>query len=237
MTIAAVMALLGIDVGRVGIDEAVLALGGTYDLAGISVFELGLQIRRLSSCIRSIITLRCEDAIYLLRKNVQNQQLTNATVVEIAEQVVSEVTQILEVVAGKGLSDIKFDEFNIVDATAWGVLKKLKEQGGITAYVRGERLYLSLRYLQDESTQREVVYDFARNVEQSNLKYVRAEERKVHVKVIGIGKDNKRHEATAGRWTRTILRVTTSGSYATMSASISLNGGTSAHKMKGIAAQ
>ena len=130
---------------------------------------------------------------------MQNQQLTNATVPEIAERVVSEAAPSLEVVAGEGLSDIKFDVFNIVDATAWDVLKKLKEQGGITAYVRGQKLYLSLRYLQDEATApREVVYNFARNVEKSNLKYIRAEERKVLVKVIGIGKDNKRTEASAG---------------------------------------
>ena len=43
------------------------------------------------------------------------------------------------------------------------------------------------------------MYNFERNVEKSHLKYVRAEERKVLVKVIGIGKDNKRYEATAGQ--------------------------------------
>ena len=63
----------------------------------------------------------------------QNQQLTSATVADVAQQVVSEVAPSLEVVAGEGLSGIKFDEFNIIDATAWDVLKKLKEQGGITA--------------------------------------------------------------------------------------------------------
>ena len=152
-----------------------------------------------TSIENGILVIRCEDAIYLLRKDVKNQQLTGATVVDIAEEVVAEVAPSLEVVAGEGLTDIKFDEFNIVDATAWDVLKKLKDQGGITAYVRGSKLYLSLRYLQDEATlPREAVYDFARNVEKSNLKYARAEERKVLVKVIGIGKDNKRYEATAG---------------------------------------
>ena len=152
-----------------------------------------------TSIENGILSIRCEDGMYLLRKDVKNQQLRHATVVEIAEEVVKEAAPSLEVVAGEGLSDIKFDEFNILDATAWDVLKKLKEQGGITAYLRGQKLYLSLRYLQDTATApREVAYNFARNVEQSNLKYVRAEERKVLVKVIGIGRDNKRTEATAG---------------------------------------
>ena len=48
------------------------------------------------------LTIRCEDAIYLLRKDVANQQLTNATVVEIAEQVVSEIAPSLEVRRRRG---------------------------------------------------------------------------------------------------------------------------------------
>ena len=145
------------------------------------------------------LRIRCEDAMYLLRKDVKNVQLSQVSATEVAEQVLTEVAPSLELVAGEGLSDIRFDEFNIVDATAWDVLKKLKEQAGITAYVRGKKLYLSLRYLQDSSSQQEVLYNFERNVEKSHLKYVRAEERKVLVKVIGIGKDNRRYEATAGQ--------------------------------------
>ena len=145
-----------------------------------------------------LLRIACEDAMYLLRKDVTNQQLTDASLVEIAKQVLQEVAPTMKVVAGEGLDAIRFDEFNIVDATAWDVLRKLKEQGGINAYVRGQTLYLSLRYLQDAGAQAEVRYNFSRNVEQSSLKYVRAEERKVLVKVIGIGKDNKRYEATAG---------------------------------------
>ena len=73
-----------------------------------------------------ILVIRCEDAMYLLRKDVKSQQLTNTSVLEIAEAVVAEVAPSLEFVAGEGLAGIKFEAFNIVDATAWDALKKFK---------------------------------------------------------------------------------------------------------------
>ena len=145
-----------------------------------------------------LLTIQCEDAMYLLRQEVQNQQLTNVSATEIAEAVVAEAGQGLSVEAGAGVSDIRFSEFTIVDATAWDVLNKLRTQGGLLIYARGKKVYLSLRYLQDAAARGKVRYDFAKNVQKSRLKYIRAEERKVLVKVIGITKDNQRILATAG---------------------------------------
>ena len=80
--------------------------------------------------------------MYLLRQEVKSRHLKNVTVVDIAQQVVSEAAPGLEVVAGEGVSDIKFSECTIVDATAWDVLSKLRTQGLIA---RGKKLYLSFR--------------------------------------------------------------------------------------------
>ena len=143
----------------------------------------------------------CEDAMYTLRKEVRNQQMKKVTLPQIVEQVTSEVAPHVSVLAGEGTQDIVFDTFTIQEATAWEVLKKLKDQTGITIYMREQTLYLSLRYFPDKATaeQPPLVYDFTRNVEKSQLKYLKEEERQVQVKVTGIGKDNQRVSVTAGK--------------------------------------
>ena len=148
-----------------------------------------------------ILYLFCEDSMYTLRKAVKNVQLKKVTAPQVVEQVTSEVAPNVSVLAGEGTKDIVFETFTIQEATAWEVLKKLKEQTGITIYMREQTLYLSLRYFSDKATaeQPPLVYDFTRNVEKSQLKYLKEEERQVQVKVTGIGKDNQRVSVTAGK--------------------------------------
>lgn len=153
------------------------------------------------------LTIECEDSIFLTRRAVNDKVFLKTDCGAITKYVASQLNasvganeKTFSVRIHPGISDLKFDKFVIRNATGFEVLQKLKDDYHVRIYAKGNELNIALPYVDyTKETDGSVVYDFSRNVRDSDLKYVKAEDVKVLVKIKGVGKDNKvTEEVTAG---------------------------------------
>ena len=167
-------------------DPVVIRLG--YDDNLVTEFEGYLQ--RIDTDDNSI-TFNMEDGIYLTRKPVKDKQLVNTTVKEIVEYCLSEIGM-------KELAcsyNITYEKFVIKNANAYDVLKKLQDETKANIYMKGSQLNIHPAYIEKGG---DVYYDFAINIEQSDLKYRRKDDRNFEISVEGIGLDGKKKTVTVG---------------------------------------
>ncbi|MCP4123685.1 MAG: hypothetical protein GY751_18200, partial [Bacteroidetes bacterium] len=140
------------------------------------------------------IVIECEDGMFLMRKEVQNKQYKQIEAAAVIEDVASQIGG-FTVVRGDGVSDVKYDKLTISNATAYDVFKKIKSETGLHIFIKGSELHVHMKYTYKEG---EVKFDFSRNVESSNLKYVNAANKKVQVEVVGIDRKNKKTKVVVG---------------------------------------
>ncbi|MCD8177314.1 MAG: hypothetical protein LUE98_07780 [Tannerellaceae bacterium] len=130
------------------------------------------------------IRINCEDEMYNLRKDLQDKAFQNTTLKDILKHVFSEIGG-FDFVCDY---DLKYDKFVIHNATAFDVLKKLQEDTGANVYLKGTTLHLHPQYSELAG---KVIYDFARNIEKSDLKYMDEKKRKFQVVVEGTDQKGK----------------------------------------------
>lgn len=167
-------------------DKVLVKLG--YDGELINEFEGYVQ--RIDTDNDSL-TINCEDNMYLTRKPVKDKQFVNTSVKAIAEYCLSEI-------GFKALEcsyDITFQKFVIKSANAFDVFKKLKEDTKAQIYMVGDTLHIHPPYIEKGG---DVVYNFSINIEESDLKYRKQDDRKFEVEVEGVGMDGKRKKVTVG---------------------------------------
>lgn len=146
----------------------------------------------------SAITIKCEDGIFLTRVPVKDKEMKSCTSKDIAQYVIDQVN--LSLSADKKLSlscdyELKYDKFVISKANGRDVLNKLQEETKGNIYMKDRVLHFHPAYIEKFG---DVHYDFAVNVEKSDLQYRRADERSYEVEVEGIGPDGKRTVVTLG---------------------------------------
>jgi hypothetical protein len=146
------------------------------------------------------MVLECEDSAYLFRKAVKSKVLKNVSVGQILNYVLSEVNPQIKtpfkLVTDLSGADYKWESFTIHNATGYEVLDKLRQESGLMIYAKDSELHYHLAYTQKTG---QVVYDFGVNIETTNdLKYVRAEDAKVKVTVVGRTKKGAKVEAEFG---------------------------------------
>lgn len=130
--------------------------------------------------------LECEDAMYLLRKEVTPKVLTNVTVKQIIEYVLAEVNPQLQTpfTYKSDLQGYKFDRFVIHNTTGYDVLDKLRQETGLMINARDNEIHAHLAFT--EGTGNLVTYDFYRNIEGTNdLKYVSQQDVRLKIKIVG----------------------------------------------------
>lgn len=171
-------------------DPVIIKLG--YDDNLVTEFEGYLQ--RIDTDDNSL-TFNCEDGMYLTRKPVADRQLNNASVKDIANYCLNQVGYSNGWKAIKCTYNMKYQKFVIKNANAYDVFKKLQEETGTNIYMQGGTLNIHPAYIEKGG---DVVYDFAVNIESSNLKYRNADDRRFEVKVEGIGLDGKKKVVTVG---------------------------------------
>jgi hypothetical protein len=167
-------------------DKALVQLG--YD--GELTTEFEGYVQRIDTDDDSL-TINCEDSMYLTRKPVKDKQLNNTSVKAIAEYCLNEI-------GFKSLDctyDVTFQKFVIKSANAFDVFKKLKEDTKAQIYMIGDTLHIHPPYIEKGG---DVVYDFAKNIEDSDLKYRNKDDRKFEIEVEGITLDGKRKKVTVG---------------------------------------
>lgn len=140
------------------------------------------------------ITLECEDEIYVFRKGLENREYKDITLEKLLTEVVSQIDNSYSISCDY---EFRYDKFVIRDANAWDVLKKVQDETKANIYFKEKCLHVHPQY-SEIANESEVIFDFSVNIEKSNLKYKKADERKYFVEVEGVGKDGKRISTSIG---------------------------------------
>lgn len=139
------------------------------------------------------LTLECEDAIYLFDKKVDDVELTEISMKGLLEKVVAQVDPSITV---ETEFDFTWDKFVFYHATARDVLKKVQDETKANIWFRDGTLHVQPQYAQ--ASDKTVVFDFSRNIESSNLKYRKKEDKKVEVTVKVTNAKGMESKHTAG---------------------------------------
>ena len=123
------------------------------------------------------ITLKMEDDLYTLRKEIPNETHKRVKLSELLASVLSAADSSLKVQCDY---EWTYEKFVIHDATAYDVLKKVQEECAADIYIQDETLHV---HPPGAVIGQERLYDFSLNVEECNLTYRKAEDRKFKVVV------------------------------------------------------
>ncbi len=153
------------------------------------------------------VKIICEDALYLFRTSVQDKYFKGTSVKQIAEYLAKEVEPSYQVECDY---DITYEKFTIYQATAYDVLKKLKEETKANIFfdTLSKKLHIHQPYTHQTG---KVRYSHQRNIETSNLEYVNTQDKNIEVTVECTSKTGKKQSCTVG--TPGGKKVTMKGGY------------------------
>lgn len=169
-------------------DEVTIDLG--YD---------GELVREFTGFVSSIktdntIEIQCEDSMFLTKVEIPSKIFKNVSAIDLIEYAVDAVGG-FELVKGPGVDVVKYDKYTISNATAFEVFEDLKKDTDLHIFCKGKKLHVYLKFTYKSG---DVIYDFSKNVESADLKYLKEEDKKVEIDVIGIDKENKKTTVTVG---------------------------------------
>lgn len=169
--------------------EVVIALG--YD--EVLVNEFNGYVREVLTNDGNL-TIECEDALFLFRKSVKDQELKPTTLKTLAETLVSQVDDGYTVDCDYAIS---YEKFTIHNATAFDVLKKIQDETKAAVYFDTEKKVLHIHppYLKKGG---DVVYDMHQNIESSNLEFRSNLDKMVEVTIESTDLKGKVTKVTAG---------------------------------------
>ncbi|MCD8081868.1 MAG: hypothetical protein LUF04_16175 [Bacteroides sp.] len=159
-------------------DEVLVRFG--YDAQGMDLpLEFEGYVESIAADDGSIV-INCEDEIYKMRiTDLKDAVLPGISVKGLLEHVLGQMDGNYTLACDY---EFKYDKFTIQNATAFDVLKKVQEETGANIYLERTTLHVHPQYAQIGD---KVIYDFARNIEKSALKYKDAKRRKFMVTVKG----------------------------------------------------
>jgi hypothetical protein len=126
------------------------------------------------------IKLECIDALYLFRKPVADKEYANITLKALLNEVVKQVGGNIKISCDY---EFLWEKFTTYKAEGLDVLKKVQDETKANIYFRGNTLHIHPPY-SEIVNEKPVIYDFSRNIEKSNLKYMKAADQKVEVEII-----------------------------------------------------
>lgn len=167
-----------------------VSIGFGYEETG-QALEFQGYVQRISTDDGNI-TLECEDRLFLFRKAVPDTQQKKVSLKDLLQWVIDQT--------GTGLKldcsyTWTYDNYVTSSATGYDVLKKVQEESGADIYIDGDTLHV---HAPGEKVGNEVLYDFSLNVEDCDLTYRRAEDRKVKVVVKSLQADGTVKEMEFG---------------------------------------
>lgn len=169
-------------------DEVSVSIG--YKEVGIKE-EFKGYLQRISTDGGSI-KLFCEDDLFQFRKDLPNEELKKISLNDLLSKVVKGIGKNYKIDCSYTWV---YDKFVIRDATGYDVLKKVQEECGADIYLKDGVLHI---HPPGEVVGKERFYDFAVNIEEAELSFKRAEDKKVKVVVKAIMPDGKVKEIEVG---------------------------------------
>lgn len=141
------------------------------------------------------IKIECLDELLLFkRKSLDNKQYKKIKLSTLLQQVCNAVDKTLTVDCDY---DVTYDTFTVFNATGYDVLRKVQDEIKANIYFNDGALVVHAPYRVDGS-ERVVGYDFQRNIESSDLRYVRARDKKIEVELTIYQKDGKVQKVSHG---------------------------------------
>jgi phage protein D len=169
-------------------DRVVIRLG--YKETGL-VTEFTGWLQRISTDGGNI-KLICEDDLFLFRKNIPNAKYKKITLQALLEKVMSECGLHYGISCSYSWT---YAKFIVNNATGYDVLKKVQEECKADIYLAGGKLHI---HPPGEKIGIERFYDFSLNIEESDLTYMNAEDKKVMVVVKSLQPDGTVKEIEVG---------------------------------------
>ncbi|TKT89470.1 hypothetical protein [Dyadobacter frigoris] len=165
----------------------------------------GDLVTEFSGYLRAIypdspMILECEESVFFFRRPVKSVIFRNVAVKTILNYVLDQVNPQIPtpftLVSDLSDASYKWDSFTIHNATGFEVLDKLRQESGLMIYARGNELHYHLAFTQKTG---DAIYDFGVNIEATDdLKYVRAQDAKIKITVVGRTVKGAKVEGSAG---------------------------------------
>lgn len=169
-------------------DEVIIKLGYLRELK--TEFKGYLKAFKTDG---SSVSLECEDAMYLFRKtSVKSREYKQVSL----KQLLGDIAQQVGISRVDCDFEFTYEKYVTHNATALDVLKKIQDETKANVYVDGTTLHVHPKY--STSSGNRIVYDFSVNVETSNLKYRRKDQRDYQVEVESICPNGERMKVTMG---------------------------------------
>ena len=141
------------------------------------------------------IILECEDELFLWDVALKNEQLTNVSLKTLLHKVAQQVNGKYKVLCDY---DFTYSKFTISHATGLDVLKKVQEETKANIFFDGEFLIVTPMYSNNSWSGVTVKYDMSINVISSELKYVKASDKKIKVITKYTDAAGKMHKSEVG---------------------------------------
>lgn len=139
------------------------------------------------------LRLECEDAVYLLRKEIKNKAYKKVDVKQILTDVCKQIGLTVEC-----SYSFSYDKYTILNATAWEVVDKIQQECGANVYVRDDVLVVEPKYVRPFNGG---TYSMERNIERGgcNLSWRDENSKPLLVECEGTDSKGVSIKATAGR--------------------------------------
>lgn len=140
------------------------------------------------------LEIKCEDAMWLLRRKNITHAFNNKTPLKTILQKVVENT---EIELSDKIPNVEVEKFIIRNANGTQVLQKLKEHLALSIYLDSEgKLYAGLEQL--NNLHKEAIYDLNYNLVENNLEYKTAEQKRLRIKYTYMDSKNKKKSVEVG---------------------------------------
>jgi hypothetical protein len=144
--------------------------------------------------VGSSLEIKCEDELFVFRKQIADKVFKTTTVKNIAGYLISQVNSGYKVICDY---DLGYEKFVIHQATAYDVLKKLREELRCNIYFKSDtnELHIHAPYKDKGGS---VKYSMHQNIESSSLEYKKAIDKKYEITVESIDKKGKVQSIKSG---------------------------------------
>ncbi|MDY3522033.1 late control protein, partial [Riemerella anatipestifer] len=140
------------------------------------------------------LEIKCEDAIWLLRRKNINKAFNQKTTLK---EILKEVVKDTSVELSDKIPHVPIEKMVIRNNNGAKVLQDLKQNLGISIYLDDEgKLYAGLE--QVNNIGKEVLYDLNYNLVENNLEYKSADQKRLKVRYTYIDKKNKKKSIEVG---------------------------------------
>ena len=139
------------------------------------------------------VTIECEDAVYLIRQKQINKNFRQTNLRTILEYIVDGTG----IALAEDLPEVNFDRFVLKNVNGAKALQKIRDEYGLFVFIDDDgKLFAGLR--QTKNINASQIYDIYKNVVKHDLRFRRAEDVRINLKVVGILKDNSKVEVIVG---------------------------------------